>query len=379
MFSDLPEKGYQRVLVLLLYGVLAAFAAVVFFRWLWKPLLPFLTGGLLALLLQKPLDFLDRRTGGKRGFHTMWAVLLVLLTAGSVMGLLFYLGTRLFAEAGTLAERLVGSVGAVADRADELLWRLRVFLSSLPVGRADGSSVLFRFLDSADTLFSELLGNAATALSSHIPAWIGAAAAALPRCLLAVVVMLIAAVYLTLDGKKIGAFFSQHFPKKTAAVFSGLRGSLLSTFFLYGRAYLLLAGITFSELYAGFLILGIPYAPAAAAAIAVIDILPVLGTGTVLLPWAAAELLHADWFRGIGLLVIYAVITVVRQIAEPKIVGKHIGLHPLAALLAMYLGARLFGIAGLLLLPMAASVLWKYFSDRKMSPAQGTGATRGQV
>ena len=365
MFTDLPEKGYQRVLVLLLYGILSAGCALVFFRWLWKPLLPFFLAGLLALLLQKPLDFLNRRTGGGRRMRNVWALLLVLVTAGGITGLLCFLGTKLFAEAGALGQWFLDNLDAAAEWADGLLREVRVFLSSLPGSRADGSSVLFQILDSADTLLAGLLHDAASALSSRIPAWIGTAAAALPRWLLSVVVMLIASVYLTLDGREIGAFLSERFPKRTAAVLHGLRGSLLSTILLFGKAYLLIIAVTFAELYAGFLILGIPYALAAAAGIAVIDILPVLGTGTVLLPWAALELLHRSWFRGVGLLVLYAVITVVRQVIEPKIVGRHIGLHPLAALLAMYFGARLFGIAGLLLLPMAASVLWKYFTDRK--------------
>ena len=129
-------------------------------------------------------------------------------------------------------------------------------------------------------------------------------------------------------------------------------------------------GITFLELLAGLYILRIKYAPLLAALISVIDILPVLGTGTVLVPWAAAELLARDTAAGIGLLVLYAVITVIRNFAEPKIIGKEMGINPLFTLLAMFIGLKLFGFAGILLLPITLIVVVKYYKDEMEAEAE---------
>lgn len=117
-------------------------------------------------------------------------------------------------------------------------------------------------------------------------------------------------------------------------------------------AQLKLAGITLALLLGGLLLLRIPYAPLWALGISLVDAFPVLGTGTILLPWSLICFLQADTPRAIGILGIYTVITVTRSVMEPKLLGKHLGLDPLTALAALYAGFRLFGLPGMLLAPM---------------------------
>ena len=104
-------------------------------------------------------------------------------------------------------------------------------------------------------------------------------------------------------------------------------------------------------------LLGMPYPALLALGIAVFDILPVLGTGGVLLPWAAVLFIIEEHGLAIGLLVLYLVILVVRNMVEPRIVGRQIGLHPLATLAALFLGLKLFGLVGLVAFPVALTVL----------------------
>ena len=125
----------------------------------------------------------------------------------------------------------------------------------------------------------------------------------------------------------------------------------------YLRAYFFIIVITFSELYLGFLILDVEYAVGLALLIAVVDILPVLGTGTILIPWTLICFLKKDFYLGIGLAIMYLVIAVIRQIIEPRIVGRSIGLHPLVTLASMYVGLKLGGLLWLILLPVAVNVL----------------------
>lgn len=121
------------------------------------------------------------------------------------------------------------------------------------------------------------------------------------------------------------------------------------------KAQLKLSGLTWCVVTAGFLLLGISYGPLWAVLVAVVDAVPVLGTGTVLVPWALVCFLQGQTLRGAGLLVIYGVALTVRTVLEPRLVGRQLGLDPLMTLLALYAGYRFWGIPGLLLAPIAAS------------------------
>ena len=114
--------------------------------------------------------------------------------------------------------------------------------------------------------------------------------------------------------------------------------------------------LTFVEVFVGLLTIGTRYAFLLAAVVAIVDILPVFGAGTVLIPWAVVSLLMKDYQTGMGLLALYGVITIVRQVAEPRIVGESLGIHPLATLVAMFTGLSLFGLTGMLLGPFVVMI-----------------------
>ena len=125
----------------------------------------------------------------------------------------------------------------------------------------------------------------------------------------------------------------------------------------YIRAQLIIMTIVFTILLIGFSILGVKTAVLFAFIIAVIDMIPILGTGTVLLPWAVISLLQSNYKLAVGLVIIYLVVLLTRQLIEPKIVGSQIGLHPLATLLAMYTGYKLIGMFGMILGPITAILI----------------------
>ena len=119
-------------------------------------------------------------------------------------------------------------------------------------------------------------------------------------------------------------------------------------------AQLRLIGVTLVILMAGLMILRIPYGAMWAVGIALVDAVPVLGTGTVLLPWAMICYLQADRARAVGLLAVYIVISVSRSVLEPKLVGRQLGLDPLITLFALYAGYKLWGIGGMIAAPLLA-------------------------
>ena len=165
-----------------------------------------------------------------------------------------------------------------------------------------------------------------------------------------------------LEPGQIGRFLETHLPPRIAVNLPKWRARAKAVSFRYLRAYLLILLTTFAELFVGFLILRVRYAFLLSLLIAVVDIFPVLGVGTVLIPWAVVLLIRKNFYLGFGLLILYGVVTVLRQIIEPRLVGKSLGLHPLAALIASYAGWRWFGFLGMALGPVAAmavKALWR--------------------
>lgn len=123
------------------------------------------------------------------------------------------------------------------------------------------------------------------------------------------------------------------------------------------RAYFLVLCITFFEVSLGLWILGIDYYLLIGLMIALLDILPVLGSGTVLIPWGVYLLLAGRYPLSAGIFLLYAVVTVMRSMIEPRIVGKKLGLHPLATVIAMYLGLKCCGVPGLMFAPFLLTLL----------------------
>lgn len=134
------------------------------------------------------------------------------------------------------------------------------------------------------------------------------------------------------------------------------------------KAQVKLMGITWIILTMGLILLRIPYAPLWAAAISLVDAFPILGTGTVLLPWSLICFLQSQSVRAVGLLGIYAVITLSRSALEPKLVGKQLDLDPLATLAALYAGYKLWGLGGMIAGPILA-VATVQLSKARENPA----------
>ena len=180
------------------------------------------------------------------------------------------------------------------------------------------------------------------------------------------VITVVATFFFVGDYDGITSFFKKLLtPKQLAFVEKG-QSYVKNVLFIYIRSYSFLFLLTFAELCAGMFLLGMPYPALLALGIAVFDILPVLGTGGVLLPWAAVLFIIEEHGLAIGLLVLYLVILVVRNMVEPRIVGRQIGLHPLATLAALFLGLKLFGLVGLVAFPVALTVLVNFSREELM-------------
>ena len=215
----------------------------------------------------------------------------------------------------------------------------------------------------ADTVESALptvissIGSTVTSASMRLVSSLSGWAAKLPSRLISTLICFIATIFMTLDYHRMTAFLLRQVPERSRHVISEARTTLGQVIRKYGRSYAIIMGITFLEMLVGLLILRQKNALLIAVAIAVFDIFPIVGAGTILVPWAVVSLLGGDVGKGVGLIVIWVVEIVVRQIMEPRIVGRQVGLHPLITLIAMFVGSKLFGGVGLLGLPITCAIV----------------------
>lgn len=184
-------------------------------------------------------------------------------------------------------------------------------------------------------------------------------ATGVPSLILSLLAMIFSTVFVVSDYERIAAFTSENIPQSIKRILLDIRSYLTDTLFVVIRSYVLIMLLTFTELSILFSIFGIEYPVLKAAIIAVFDILPILGTGGIMIPWAVISLVLGYTGLGIKLFVIYGIVTVVRNYVEPKIVGTQLGLHPIITLVSMFIGLRLFGFWGLFGLPVGISYLWK--------------------
>ena len=206
-------------------------------------------------------------------------------------------------------------------------------------------------------------GELLTGMSGTLLQQVSGIAVNIPGMCFKLLLAVISTVFMELDFPQIMYFFEKIMPEKWKETVSAVKKGTFGTMGKCAAAYVFIFLMTFAELAAGLLLLQIEGAFAIAFLIAVLDILPVLGTGTVLLPWAVIAFAGGNARMGIGVMGLYLIITVVRNIVEPKLVGKQMGLSPVVMLPCMILGLHFFGILGLFGVPLLASFLKKLYSN----------------
>ena len=335
------EQRAARFAVVLLYVAGAVGAVWLFVRFLLPWTAPFLTAFLIAAAIEPPVSTLSRR-GLRRGIAAAFMTLSVAAAALLVSIWLLSWGLEELTEFARRVPMLMESAGQTLERLNR---RAQAYISSVPDGAA---AYLEIALDSASAALYRL----PEALSRRALDLAARAAQSSPGFLLFAVTAGIGTYFLSASFPHTLAFLEAQLPKKLREHLSGLGSDLRQSFGGWLRAQLILMVMTFAELVAAFLILGIKNAVGLAAVTALVDALPVFGTGIVLGPWAAYALLLGDLRRGIGLLVSWGVINLVRNCAQAKLLGDQIGLDPAVSLLSVYVGWQIWGVGGMLVFPI---------------------------
>ena len=321
-------------------------------------ILPFVVAAALAVFLQKPV----RKISSKIHIKTHGAVstILVLLIVVIIVGAAGLIGWVLVSELKEFFTYLFSRFDSVNDVIVTAREFVMGIVAKLPRGL--GATVSNYVSDFFNNLSTESSVIDMEMLSAPLSgAW--SVVKGIPSAFLSVLVTIISCVFMTSEYDLIKNMILDMLTESKGKKLVSSKQTVTRGISKLVKAYATLMLITFGEMFLGLNLMKLigvyegGYIAIIAFVTCIVDIIPVLGTGTVLIPWAVYNLVMGNVGLGIGLLVLYAVITVLRQILEPKLVANQAGLPAIATIMAMFIGARLFGAYGILLLPLTVIIL----------------------
>lgn len=342
-------KKPWKLLLYIVGGVAAIWLGV---KYLIPIGLPFLFGLALARLGEKPVAWLK-----ERGKLPRWlcSFLVISLIFAAVGGAFWFLGRVLFSELEQLAQRLPELLPVLSESLSQLHERLLILTEKLPDTL---SSAAAQWLDRLFEGSSVVMDTA----SGWLIGLVGGILSRIPNLLLFLLTMLLSAYLFSSQRPQLYQNLQKVIPEGWLLRYRAIKKRLKSALGGYLKAQCYLAGVTFVLLLAGLFFLGRSKVFLIALLIAFLDALPVFGAGVALIPWAIIVLLQGNSSLAIGLLILYALCAILRSFLEPRFLGKQMGLHPLLTLLSLYAGFRLFGILGMILVPIGV-ILVKQFYD----------------
>ncbi len=315
-----------------------------------KYLMPFVIGSVIAFAVQKPSRYLSRKIKLCDGLLAAVLSVLVYLAVGAVFVFLSYRLAVFLIGLTDFLPSLFEKIGAVFEQIQQ---KYSALFSNLPE----------RLNLDFNVLIEDALKKLLATLVDFISGLMSGIAKKAPSFFVSSIVTLVATCLIAKDFEHLLRFVKTLIGKQRTEKIVKIKDIIIGSVFKLGKGYFILTLITFSLLYLGFLILKIDYALSLAVIIAFVDLLPVIGTGTVLVPWSIGSVLLGNIPLGIGIGVLFVMIVIVRNFCEPKIIGMQIGINSLFTLISMFLGLKLFGVAGLILFPIIFIVVIRYYKD----------------
>lgn len=357
------EKRKNFIINVLYFSIILGLFYV-FMKYAFWLLFPFIFGFFVAMLLQKPVRKIVKKTPIKKGLASG---ICVLLAVAAVVALISLLGAKVVSELTGLIHALNAQIQNfptfIKTVESEIVNTLRFLPDSIESSAVSGIHDFANKLISSDSNVSIDW----SFLSSPL-AGVWNTAKQIPTIFVGTIVGVISCCFMTADYDRISAFIMRQLSPKRQ---NGLRTAKRIMFNSFGKmikAYLIIILITFAEMMIGLTFLKLVklysggYIIAISLIIAVVDIVPVLGTGTILIPWAIYSFIVGDFGFGIGILVVYGLISVIRQIIEPKLVAGQLGLPSVVTIVGMFIGLKLFGFIGIFLVPFTI-ILIKLLND----------------
>ena len=305
-------------------------------KFLFLYLLPFIIGLFITIMVQKPADYISRRTKIKKGYCAVALVVVeYLLLIGLISLLVFEAGNYIY-QLATGDSELMNSVGFYVDK-------LLLSFENMPEYLSDS---LKNFLNGFVGLLTEFAKQTIKGL---------------PMFFTSLLVTIVASCYIAKDYDRFKISVESVINDKYKLALNEIKRLFNENIKCIIVGYFKIMLMTFVQLTIGFIILKVNNGVLYAALISVLDIFPILGTGMILVPWAIYSFVVSNYFLGFGLLILYTIVIIIRNIIEPKIIGKQIGLHPLIALVTVFIGLKLFGFLGIIIAPLLTMIIYKMY------------------
>lgn len=360
------ELRRKRIINFLYFSIIIGLAYL-FFKYCFWAVFPFILAFMIASAVQKPTSLITNKLKIKKSFVAVFFVIVIFLFAG---GLISLVGVKLVDSAKSLfsfvAAKLTDFPSLVEDVKKWVLGVVTVLPDRAEAAVTESMTGWFDTLrdksagEVASTIMDSTSGSEGFSLSAFMTPLSGLwnTVKGIPGFLVAIVISVLASCFMAADYDWIVGFIKKQLPENKRHKLSAAKRIVFTSLGKLVRSYALIICITGTEVFVGLNILSFlniynsGNILTIAVVIAIFDILPVLGTGTFMIPWAAYSLITGKISLAVGLFVIYVIIYVIRQIIEPKIVGGTVGLPAVLTLMGMYIGSQLFGFIGIFLLPI---------------------------
>ena len=340
----------RKFIIQFVYWMIIILCAAAFAKYILPVLIPFIIAFIIAAILNRPINYLSEKLHINRKVVAIVCVIIFMSIAG---GLITWLVTSILSSAGQIFSHLPGTFeNLIIPLLQELFEKIEnMFRNADPA--------FIQMLEANGSALLQGLSNGILKISNSIISSITVWISAVPTIFMKTVITVIVTFFIAVDYEKITGFIRKQIPEKQQGIVSQAKTFLFKTLPKFVVSYGFIFALTFVELWIGLALIGIPYAGLIALIISIFDILPVLGTGGILIPWSIIGFFIGNYRVAVGMALVYVVITVVRNIVEPKIIGKQMGLHPVLTLASMLIGLHLFGIIGLIGMPITLSFLKK--------------------
>lgn len=323
---------------------------------LFSLLAPFVLALPVAWLLNTPVRWLQRRLSLSRKVLSLVLLAVIFCAIG---GALYGLARLALGQVRSFLENWETLVEELLAMADSVTAWLARFLPADMLHTSEGPARrLGEWLDGMDF----------TGRIAELAGWAPSMLSGLSGFAIAAVVFVMAAYFVTGDYPRMRFLLTDRVPADLRAFCAGVKGIFMKAFGGWLKSQLLLSLGVLAILAVGFFVVGQPYGLLLAAGLAVLDFVPIVGAGTVMVPWAVIELISGSWRQAVELLVIWGLTVVFRRVGEPKILGNQTGLSPVLSLVGIYTGMKLGGILGMVIGPVALLVVLNLGSQGVFRP-----------
>lgn len=312
-------------------------------------LLPFV----LAAIIVKILTPLFNKIGKEKNILKN----IILLIFYAIFAIIFFIVIfKIALEGYNLTNTLINEQSKILKEITNLLGEYETFTLKLPeYSNAIINSIIEKVLTYLNRFALGILNSGISLIKN------------LPKMVVFVVIMVLSSFIILKDKEKIMKFVRHQFPDSWIEIGYKIKNDVLKYVFNYIKTQCILIGLCFFELFIGLSIISfytnIKYVLLLTIIIALIDALPILGAGSILIPWILIEIFTKNYILSLSLLVLYVIIFLMRQYAEPKLISNGAGMHPLLTLIALYSGFKIFGVLGFLYGPIIAAIMRIVFAE----------------